>query len=816
MPNAFHVGLDGENAGMLGGFPCQPFSRLGQELQFKDRRADTFYRILDLSIALGVPWILLECVSSAGSCPEVKDALNHYAKLRNMHWCPVVLHLHHSWPSFRTRWWALMVPTSLPLPALRDLPWLEDYQKIGQIIPTWPAWEPQDEEELKLTDYELGYFTDERYGDNYRLFNLDGKAPTVLHSLGSQLYSCPCLCRGPFAERTLISKGLHGNLVLSSHSQNTLRHPHPMEIALMVGMPGTLKYNGQSRAMLSQLGQIASAVQSLWVLAQFFEHLCINKIEVPWIHHASQPTPAQLLRRFLRMILHSHRVRWPILPSLLNGILNVFDATEEISYQVVINRLTTALELVTAHRRLTFQQKLMVVHVGPYSLAPNDYIKTDHILIAPNELVGYGPQIQPIEPDVAVLGYADGLDDLSMQTEAYKILDNMGIPANRLWVPRFVSALQQMRLGATHVMKAELPSLEEPLHILMLDFKHWLYINVKKEGNTLKAKIFDGLMGVVHSQVSHFIAQIALAADCDHVHEEQCRHIPQTGGTHCGTTALAHLGIATGKWSQVDELTVMLWHQQLIRKQRHLREGCGPNSAQEDAVHTWLRGFLPSRGVQHDQLDARIKAAVHRLGIDTLHAAIHSKNPWKSLKQAGQSNGRPFQWVTAAELNQHIAERAESKFTGKKDRKKQKAQRPPRDSEVGLHLTPENLKLAPDAFVDNDDDVINMIRFSELATDARGIAICTTEQPLRLAMDEHNLSIDALGAVSIGRLDIEAGEKHCVEHLQWPAIYVPTEEPILISGTLLSFGDVSIKYNLPDNAPEISALDTSAQACGLL
>ena len=836
-----HSHLEGTNAGLLAGFPCQPFSQLG-----------SFYHVLDLSLRLQSSWLLLECVKPAGRNKEVIRALNEYSLLRDFHWTEVDLHLDRAWPTHRARWWALLVPRHLPLPSLRDFDINAAWQRIEDVIPCWPLWPLSEEQSLLLDQKELTYFTSEDYGSTHRFLDTKGKAPTFLHSMGWQVKACPCGCRPPFAERRLLDRGLHGILVRSQLPGHPLRHPHPLEVGLLAGLPGNLRFAGCTRGILTQVGQIASPIQSHWVVVQFLHGVARSVRDFPWIHAQTMPTPSQLHRRYLRELLRSHQAQWPSLkttsqqslqllfptePSLciqvtaplrvhevLQAHANFTGSVEKI-FAVRENHIVHANDLVnTSSLTLCTASTLAMVGVAD-SLPPLPHLKNDiaseNDSVIPTSstsssapMVGFGKPFVLTDMLTTQLGASHGLDDLTMHQQALVVLRKAGLGEERFWTPRWVTMIRELHSSSAIecIRLQHLPQIGEQFAI-MLDSTHWVCIHFQFEADVLRYTIYDGLAGNATTEVHEFAQRVFVASGKTLLIDAQRCRVPQTHGSHCGAVALLHLGLVCKVWDRADEPTAVLWHDHLLARQWHQRCGSGPqlSDEQEQATITWLRGFLPGKGVNADNLDSRIKAAIKRLGITTLYEAIHSSNPWRSLKQAGTSNGRPFQWIQPDELEQQIQARANGKFrfqNFKKDFKKKDSKKP-RDSQMGLQLTPDNLSILNATFVDTESNPVNMIAFQEVAAEARGVAICTIEQALKLNAEPRNLSIQALAVVSIGKLNIEQGEGHVSEHLQWPAIYGPTNEPILVSGTLLNFGDDEVSYNQPDDAPEVAIMQTS-------
>ena len=805
-----HDALGERRAGLIGGFPCQPFSRLGNEQHFHDARADTFYRVLETAIRLQSVWVLLECVKPAGQNNEVKQTLKRFAEVMNFQMCEINLHLHRTWPAHRARWWVLLVPCDLALPPLRDLPWLVEWQKLEDIIPEWAIWPQSHEDALLLNEYELGYFLDERYGQTDRGLNMQGQAPTLLHNLGSQLFACPCGCRRRFSEETLLRKGLHGITICSQLYPGKLRHPHPLEAALMAGIPGFLEHDGKVRELLTQVGQVASPIQSHWVLTQFLHAQSQVDADFPWQHAKVMPTPEQLHRRFLRYVLRSHQLRWPS-SFHHTGRVQCVQPTDEPGYSIVMRTPTTAQDLVHAHRAITGTNELLLAYTKVNLLGPADLLPEATIFVRAEPLIGYGNNFDLKNVNNTKLGKSQGLDDLTIHQEATMLMRKAGADTQAFWTPRFCAMIPELQqTTALHCLR-EIMGDGKEFHSIFLDSHHWLYIHFTIDGNTLTAEVFDGARRNTAVETHAFIQRVFLASRCAHLREETTYLVKQTQGTHCGAVALLHLGFNLSLWDYANEANAVQWHQHLLQKQDRARfgNGYGGGNDHEAAVKTWLANFLPSKGVAADAIEQRIRNAIAKLGVNTLYDAIHSQNPWKQLKQAGMGQGKPYQWVTAAELEAHVQKRSEDKFKTQKDKQKQKKkQGPVRKDQVGLHLTPENLMIPASTFVDSDDKDVPMISFQQIGSDARGVAICTIEQASKLTENCENLSIDALAVVTIGRMNVEEGSGYCVAHLQWPAVYTPTGEPILLNGTLLSLGDDEVSYKTPDMAPELSIMDT--------
>ena len=295
-----HESIHGEQCGMLVGFPCQPFGVLGAHAAFADPRAQTFFDVLDLSYMIQSSFVVMECVVGAGDNAVIRSTLDKYCKLRGFHWRSCKLRLQNIWPCRRYRWWCVLWPLEVALPALRDLPRLPQLPVVGDLVQDWPCWPMKEEIELRLKPFELEIFEDEKFGPVERDLQLTACCPTLLHAMGHQLFECPCQCRGPLSLRLLESQGLHAVTVRSKWEVVNRRHLHPREAALLLGLPGDWQYQSPTRHSLPLLGQIASPIQSCWVLA------LMNEVVEPMA-----PKPEDVLYGYMKHVVGTHLLRWP-------------------------------------------------------------------------------------------------------------------------------------------------------------------------------------------------------------------------------------------------------------------------------------------------------------------------------------------------------------------------------------------------------------------------------------------------------------------------------------------------------------------------
>lgn len=132
---------------------------------------------------------------------------------------------------------------------------------VGSIFHTWGQWSEPDETDLQLHEHELLAYMDPNYGKDKRILEFEDVASTFLHSYGNALTACPCLCRTrAFSHAALVQRGLRGFFIQSTEASNP-RFLHPREVALILGIPESVKYihNPMGKSCFAWFGRIPHA-----------------------------------------------------------------------------------------------------------------------------------------------------------------------------------------------------------------------------------------------------------------------------------------------------------------------------------------------------------------------------------------------------------------------------------------------------------------------------------------------------------------------------------------------------------------------------
>ena len=784
-----HEAIQGEQCGLLAGFPCQPFGVLGAHAAFADPRAQTFYDVLDFSYMIQANFIVLECVVGAGDNETIKSALDRYCKLRGFHWRSCKLRLQNIWPCRRYRWWCVLWPLEIELPALRDLPRLPQQPVVGDLIQEWPCWALREEIELQLKPLEEEFFNDPRFGPTDRELQLTACCPTLLHSMGHQLYDCPCQCRGPLSVRLLESQGLHAVTVKSAWEVLKKRHLHPKEAALLLGLPGDWRYQKHVRHSLPLLGQIASPIQSCWIFAIMNE-----KVD------SSAPVPEDVLQSYLKHVIATHMRQWPTQKMQLSRTLYLHEQDEDAVMQVEVCGPVQAHEILDAHKDLTRNSELEVVCAATGILHPEEFVRQQHVWLLPR-FWGAGPENQQIDM-VAV--QPTGLDDYTMMVQGQRLLEGIVDKKIVFWSPRETAILLGISpIGAKEfIVHRHLGN--GTLHAGFLWVNgHWLAFLIRLlENGTLMAEFFDGLKQKVCQEMIDLASLFEIVLQAKQCDLSIKTSVKQNGGQHCGTVALFNLGHALGKWQKAaEESDLITLHKILLHHQN--RVGHGPEH--HDLAVKSLAELLEQKGVPNGRSMERAKTAIKKLGLFSVQKAMSQSDPWRSLKTLGSHQAKPFQFVLYDELQATLDTKVASKSGNARDGKKKRGS--DKVHEPTLALVPDDLELLPNTFADEEGTVVPVIDLRGLQADARGIAIVTPDVALQLAQEEKNMSVDALAVLTIGD-HTEAMKSRVSSTLQWSAIHRKTLEPVLITGTMLQLGDQPIHKVVQNMAPQMPSFDT--------
>ena len=354
------------------GFPCPPFSVMGDQKGFKDNRAHTFYDVLNLGYMSGALYLVLECTPHAGKYFEIQTALLDYTKAMGMIKQEGILHLHRAWPVHRARWWCLVLPDKvLPVQSdLVDLPF-SSLQSLADIIPVWPTWTLQEDQQLSWTSMEFQTFLSLASPDQF-LLRLNHRCPTMLHSMGHHLQPCPCGCRSHGLSPVRLAKDGLALIALPSMSEEgNYRYPHPSEAGFLNTLPVDMSYKTDNlRSDLPLIGQVAAPLQVIWTLHHGLKQMhSAGLYEWEITKHSAEA----LLNDYVIWNLDLRLQLWPTYHMQSPQIISLEYA--EVEHHIKVGPLTTVAQLVHAERQLLgWGHRIQIFRNGNQQL-PHAYLR---------------------------------------------------------------------------------------------------------------------------------------------------------------------------------------------------------------------------------------------------------------------------------------------------------------------------------------------------------------------------------------------------------------------------------------------------------
>ena len=350
---------------------------------------------------------------------------------------------------------------------------------------------------------------------------------------------------------------------------------------------------------------------------------------------------------------------------------------------------------------------------------------------------------------------------------------------------------------------------QSPLFLFLLADQHWTFVHCFVENSCLHVAHYDGLRGTSLAYLEPLVSTLKQAWKPNHISIRSSWIFPQTRLDSCGTIALAHFGYILGLVSLTQARVFEKCHQSIAVVAGLVaptsRVGYGP---EDQSIIAALEQILPGKGVDTTEVKNRAEAAIKIFGAAKIGQALEAKNPWSALKQLGNSRPRPFMWVTHAELQRHIQDRAQSKFGADLDIRKPRAQKAKQQSKAPIQLDPGSLVIPPGAFINNAGDMLPQLSIAEVQKDAQGIAFATFPDVKQFLVDARFISTEALAVFVIGPFPESMVNALPTHAIRVPAIYKGTQEAILVEARSVQLGDQAVFQKHDPQAPELAVFPT--------
>ena len=760
---------------LTAGFPCQPYSRQGDGRGFSDERAHTLPRILEAVWYLQPVGLVLECVVEAERNPEVRALIAAVAQKLRWQQHHVALELADRWPSRRHRWWCILLPADTPF-QFAAWPRSEVKPRIREVLGEWPVWSQQELEQLQWDEEEASHFADPSYGQEPRVLDLEGVAPTALHSWGSQLRPCPCRCRGPLSKSRLLAAGLRG-FGVPLGDLDTLRHPHPQEVGLLNGLSVKYVHLADLRASLCLVGQLASPLQACWIFAQ------VRNFRELRHGLASASQPLQVLNAFQQRLVQERVDQWH-LPSMDQPrLIQVQQGAQ--AQKVRVTGAVQAQELIQAEKQLQGPGSTHQLFEGDRRLC--DKALLHDATVAEYQLRSDAKKQRKVEVPCRVLVCVqEGAIEAKFAQGALpcQVLQQVGLPAGTQL--RFAGTQEEApperRLFGSHILDARplQHMLCEPNEVTDVGVARFLQalVGVLPEGHAVltprtasllqclqESGQLRGMSGVTLPEANHVYV---IAEDCQHwfllsvdltagqatywdpfperarvAAERLCAMLGELLGrtdltfAHqsmtclgqhcCGALALCHLMLSVGLLAQ-GSIGLVNWVQDRARalsSGQALHKGAGGLGADTKQA---LSELLTSKGVPEDKVGARVAEALQKVGASKLEEGLKAQRPWAFLKAVASGVSPPFRWIKADELEQQIRMKADNKFgtAAAEARMRKQAQVKGQKQKEAPPLDPRQLALVEGAFVTEDGTAVPGLSLEDVVS-------CPTAEPILVA-----------------------------------------------------------------------------------
>ena len=321
--------------------------------------------------------------------------------------------------------------------------------------------------------------------------------------------------------------------------------------------------------------------------------------------------------------------------------------------------------------------------------------------------------------------------------------------------------------------------------------------------------IYDGLAGATQTELHQRVIKFLVQADDHEFDAITVSHpIEQQQPDSCGTVMLgnvAHvLGLTTRETLQNMETLhdgLAFLSQARITAASHV--GYGPPG--EDQLQLKLEQLLENKGVPRERSAERASMALKKLGYSTMVEVFQNKNVWASLKAAASKPGVNFMLVKSDELQAKIRVRANEKFKVQPSGRKNKQSRSFGDSP--LQLDPLQLQLVPMTFSAGGKP-ISQIAFADLGANQTGLAFCHLMDVMPYLQEGKAIAPSALGVLTMAPVPQEYRSSLPMQDMRYPAVFKVSKEPLLIHGSLIQLGKVTITRADLSGSPQMDSVPT--------
>ena len=343
------------------------------------------------------------------------------------------------------------------------------------------------------------------------------------------------------------------------------------------------------------------------------------------------------------------------------------------------------------------------------------------------------------------------------------------------------------------------PALHEVHYFLILSERHWTLLELRIVEKGITVRLFDGLRprpppAFLHAIIVRYFDQFGLIC----VDFRLSMVISQCMLDSCGTVALGHLALCLGLLSEQDCALIEPLHPGLAacdpQASHPFGVGFGPPATQEEQdITIRLASVLEEKGVPANLSFDRARLGIAKIGYHKIAQCLNSTKVWPSLKEVASRPQYSVQWIRAEELQAQIRRRASSQFKVQPSSKKARG-RPGKSGDYSGDIVPDpaQLQLIPKTF-SAGDTAVSQIPFTEVKKDGKGLAFSSVADVSPFLKQGLVISNQALAVLTVSVIPADLVNSMNCLNLRFPVQYKGTGEPILLFGTLVQLGKISIE-----------------------
>eukprot|EP00435_Cladocopium_sp_Y103_P012354 s2527_g3.t1 len=777
---------------ITGGFPCQGYSCQGDQLGFLDPRSHTLYHIMRSAWLLQADATLLECVDNVRRFADTQELIDHFAQHADWHCLRMIFDLLSQWPVKRNRFWCLMLSKTIPELHIPVWPTTAEYQNLASIMPFNAVWPETDEHDLAWDADENCIYWDPAYGDDQRVLQPQGTAPTALHSWGHVTRPCSCGCRKALSKYRLLQGGARGFGLVSTCS-GCCRHLHPAEAALLCTVPANYQFPMSCRAALCLLGQIAAPLQVFWIQSHLLSHLQWHF----WGWTGIDPLAG--VGVFQNMLATHAKRNWITTDMYQPRHIHVSVQDDTSILQISLTSPATVRTLAHAEKMLCGWGHYAIVKVNGHRMHPDALLHPDTLYTIEIRKCAQAaalPAIAPIHGGGPV-SMASCLSDKTIWNfmralNEYAIAQHPDLIPFMLYPFRATDLLTRAvpaRVSADWQHRYQHSS--GSIYVICETQQHWILLKGSPDPcrDGLSWVLYDGLRG------THALHQATLiATTLSAILGKGCCGLQlglglrQTQASTCGTLALVHLAAALDLTSIDADVHVGQIHQLLLHQQEHGTIYAGGS----DELAQTLAELLSTKGVGRNDAPARAQQVITKLGNRVVQNIMAGRNPWAELKSAASKPGTMFRLITAEEQAAYIEMRAKTKHGAQVRNHKGKKSTKSAGSSGPVLLDPDQFELDSSHFQDTDEEPVAQIHFNAVEADQRGVALCTTAMAYRFLNNPEQISTDALALLLVDPPGQDIVDNLNLQKIVIPAKCTATKEHTLIFGHIMQLGELQV------------------------